>query len=314
MDESSRGLLALGRRLIELGYRFTTVTPATQQLVNARAGAELAQSLTDIFGWSRAFVASSVSNELFELMQAAGVCERVRGTELWRSTVRFTSLEGHLFAHSAFPTTARDAVFFGPDSHRFVRALARHAGQAGRVVDVGCGSGVGGIVLAARGVGKLPVLLADVNPDALRFSQVNAALAGVAAETVQSDVLRGVTQPFDLVISNPPYLLDDAQRTYRDGRGEYGEGLSCRVVQEAIARLRNSPRGGRLLLYTGAVIVQGADTFLGAIRRELSLPGVRYEYEELDPDVFGDELGRRAYASADRIAAVFLRLHVEGGT
>lgn len=313
MDEASLALVALGRRLIGAGYRFTTVTPATQRLVNERAGIEPAQSLADIFGWSRAFAASSVPGELFELMQAAAVCERVAGSELFRSRVRFAELKGRLFVHSAFPTTARDAVFFGPDSHRFVGALERSAGYAERVVDVGCGSGVGGIVLATRGIGKKPVLLADINSEALRHAQVNAALAGVSAETVVSDVLRGVTSDFDLVISNPPYLLDDAQRTYRDGRGEYGEGLACRIVQEAIARLSASPRGGRLLLYTGAVVVQGEDTFLRAIQHELSRPGVRYEYEELDPDIFGDELARRAYARAQRIAAVFLQVHVEGG-
>ena len=33
---------------------------------------------------------------------------------------------------------------------------------------------------------------------------------------------------------------------------------------------------------------------------------MRWTYEEIDPDVFGEELDGGAYASADRIAAVLL--------
>ncbi len=70
------------------------------------------------------------------------------------------------------------------------------------------------------------------------------------------------------------------------------------------------PEGGRLLLYTGSAIVAGEDSFLRAIRQELSRPGVRYSYRELDPDVFAEELLRPAYADVERIAAVLLRLVV----
>src|SRR5690606_38669702 len=95
-----------------------------------------------------------------------------------------------LFAHSGFPTTDADAVFFGPDTYRFCALLERAAGRAKRVVDVGCGSGVGGLVLGAA---AKRVVLADINERALRFARVNAALAGVDAEVVRSDVLADVT-------------------------------------------------------------------------------------------------------------------------
>jgi hypothetical protein len=38
-------------------------------------------------------------------MCAAKVCERIAGTALWQPLVRFSSLDGLLFAHSSFPTT-----------------------------------------------------------------------------------------------------------------------------------------------------------------------------------------------------------------
>lgn len=309
-SRSHQALLALGRLLQQSNYEFSTVTPATHHLLNSRSGNPVAASVRDVFGWSRPFMPSVLPEQLFRAMRAAGACELTADAQLWRPLLRFSTLNGLLFAHSAFPTTAPNAVFFGPDSHRFVRATEAAARTAQRVVDVGCGSGVGGIALAARGIGSAPVVLADINRDALRLAAVNADLASVQAETVESDVLRGVRGEFDLVIANPPYLVDDAGRVYRDGGGEHGERLALRITREAIDRLSTMSNGGRLLLYTGAAIVDGNDTFLNAVRGQLSRRCVRYTYEELDPDVFAEELLRPAYANVERIAAVFLQVQV----
>ncbi|HKO50460.1 MAG TPA: class I SAM-dependent methyltransferase [Polyangiaceae bacterium] len=306
---NAEGLVRLGRLLHGLGYHFTTPTPATHQLLNSRPGNQQARSVRDVFGWSRPFEARVLPEELFAAARDAGACEPLRGA-LWRPRVRFSSLNGHLFAHSAFPTTARSAVFFGPDSYRFVRAVEQHAVSAQRIVDVGCGSGVAGIALAKREVGAAPVVLADINDDALLLAGVNARLASVEAEVIHSDVLRNVSGQFDLVLANPPYLRDDAHRVYRDGGGTYGEQLALRITQEAIERLSAMPQGGRLLLYTGAAIVDGSDTFFRAVRPELTRSRVEYAYEELDPDVFSEELECPPYADVERIAAVFLRVHV----
>jgi methylase of polypeptide subunit release factors len=305
----SNALIELGRSLRRLGYEFTTVTPTTQQIVNGRSGNEQARSLRDVFGWSRPFQADLLPVHLFESMRAAEVLERAGETDLWRSRVRFSSVDGLLFAHSAFPTIARDTVFLGPDSVRFVNAIARAAPRATRAVDVGCGSGVGGIALLRRGLAS-EVVLADINERALRWARVNAALADVDAEVVQSDILRGIEGDIDLVIANPPYLRDEDARWYRDGGGQYGESLGARIVREALERLRDNPRGGVLLLYTGAAIVAGADMFLAAITDALRQANAHYAYDELDPDVFSEELAQPAYADVERIAAVFLQAHV----
>ena len=306
----SKALLELGRTLAELGYRFTTVTPSTQEIVNARPGNSLAGSLRDVFGWSRPFEANVMPKKLFELMSAAEVLEKTPSGDLWRSTVRFSSMDGLLFAHSAYPTTDRDAVFFGPDSVRFVNAITRSAPLAMRVLDVGCGSGVAGIVLARRGFGVQKVVLADDNEQALRLATVNAALAGVGAEIVRSDVLKDVEGDVDLIVSNPPYLRDDQERAYRDGGGQFGEALAVRITRESLDRLARNPRGGALLLYTGAAVVAGVDRFLSEIVDDLHAAHAHYSYEELDPDIFSEELAKPAYADVERLAAVFLKAHV----
>lgn len=307
----SKALVELGRGLERLGYRFTTVTPGAQEIVNGRAGNQEARSLRDVFGWSRPFATNLLPPDLFELMRAGEVLERDPAANLWRSAIRFSTVDGALFAHSAFPTKSQNAVFLGPDSVRFVNAIVRSAPRCARIADVGCGSGVGGIMLARRGLTANPVILADINGEALRLAKVNAELAGVAAEVVRSDVLAEVEGDIDLVIANPPYLRDDEHRWYRDGAGAYGEAIGARMVREALLRLRDNPRGGTLLLYTGAAIVAGRDVFLASIIDDLQRSEAHFSYNELDPDVFSDELAKPAYADVERIAAVFLQAHID---
>jgi SAM-dependent methyltransferase len=298
-------LALLLRRLAELDYRFTSVTPETHALVNARSSSQRAASLRDVFGYSRPFSAELLPSELFAAMKRADACVAV-SDELWRATLRVSTVGHLLFAHSPFPTVEQDAVFFGPDSYRFARAIRQAAPSATRAVDVGCGSGVGGIVLGHFGELTDPVVLADINPKALALAAVNAQAAGVEAEITQSDVLRDIDGRVDLVLANPPYLVDDAARAYRHGGDSLGAALSTRIVKESLQRL-DRDGGGSLLLYTGVAIVDGADPFLRSITDDLVASGARYDYEEIDPDVFASELTRPAYHHVDRIAVVLLR-------
>ena len=217
-----------------------------------------------------------------------------------RATVRFSSLGGELYAHSAYPTVEEDAVFFGPDSYRFCAFLDRRVVAAKRCVDVGCGSGVGGLSLAHR---VDQIVLADINAYALRFARINAHLAGVAdrVEIVEGDLYERVVGDIDLIVANPPYLVDPSHRVYRDGGGELGEGIAVRIVREGVDRL---VKGGRLMLYTGAPIVDGIDYVRRSIAPLLDASGGDWIYTELDPDVFGEELDTPAYAAVDRVAAV----------
>jgi release factor glutamine methyltransferase len=212
-------------------------------------------------------------------------------------------VRGKLFAHSADPTLENDAVFFGPDTYRFCDLVERWAPTAQRVVDVGCGSGAGAISIASR---TRACVLADVSSRALYFARINAALNEVNAVLVHSDVLDSAPDA-DLVIANPPYLRDPAGRLYREGGGQYGESLALRIVAAALERLS---KGGTLVLYTGAAVVRGRDVFRREVAPLLRSRALDVTYQELDPDVFGEELERPEYAEVERIAAVGLRVTV----
>jgi methylase of polypeptide subunit release factors len=311
MDVKDAALVALGNELRARNYRFTTVTPLSHRRVNSRPQ-NTAGLLECIFGWSQPFHEFDLPSELLALLRAAD--ELKESDALLRSNVRFSTLSEQIYVHSAFPTDAPDSVFFGPDTYRFERAL-RHAigdinsGRSLTVIDIGCGSGAGGLGAAAalRGRANADVILTDINPKALRFSRINAQLNGIGnVRTVLSNVLDNINEGGDLIISNPPYLIDEGARLYRHGGGKLGIELSLRIVEQGLDRLYP---GGRLFLYTGTPVINGSDCFLEAVRPLIEQHKLPFSYEEIDPDVFGEELERAPYDFADRIAVVALTVN-----
>ncbi|MFW9078938.1 methyltransferase [Pseudomonas sp. P2757] len=305
LSANDLALLQLGRRLQADGYRFITPTPLTHERVNQRDEGEPAETLRDVFGWSRPFEPGLLSADEQRQLHEAQIIDTYDGR--LKSRVRWSSLDDLLFVHSGFPTDAADSVFFGPDTYRFAQLIHAHLQQSyapvTRAVDIGCGAGVGAILIA-RARREAEVFAVDINPAALRLTTINAALAEVANVEVQtSDVLRGVDGEFDLIVANPPYMADPAGRAYRHGGGTLGAGLSLRIVEQALNHL--AP-GGSLLLYTGVAMVDGRDPFIDTVLPRLDEKRFGWTYRELDPDVFGEELLNPGYQRVDRIAVVAL--------
>jgi methylase of polypeptide subunit release factors len=300
-DPADEALIELLRRLDALGYDFVTPTPATHERVVARPEMARARGLRDVLGWSLPFAPGLLPAELHGLLERGGMVAREGG--LCRSRVRVSRVAGRLFLHGAFPTDRPDAVFLGPDTCRFVRFVTAELAEpapAGRLVDMGAGAGVGGIVAA----GLLPgakAILVDSNPAALRLARINAAASGVTVETVEADRLDPIPGPLELVIANPPFIMDEGGPAYRDGGEMLGAGLSHAW---ALAAARRLAPGGRMLLYTGSAIVDGRDGLRAALERDLSTLGCRLRYAEIDPDIFGEQLEQPAYREVERIAAV----------
>jgi methylase of polypeptide subunit release factors len=300
--QSEHALVELGRLLKSQGYRFTPVTPATHARINARPENAVANGIEGVFGWSRRFLPDLLPRRMLELLDDADAID-VEGN-LLRSRVRFATLGGMIFVHSAYPTAAPDSVFFGPDTYRFAAVLRRVPFALGaRVADIGAGSGAGGLYISRRAGGRIMLVLGDINEHALRHAAVNAAINRCHdVEVVRSDVLDGIDGEFDLIVANPPYMNDPGGPAYRDG-GTDGIALSVRIVCESLPRLK---RRGTLALYTGTAIRGGRDAFYEQVAPILAESGFEALYEEIDPDVFGDELVQAAYADVERIAAVSL--------
>jgi release factor glutamine methyltransferase len=165
-------------------------------------------------------------------------------------------------------------------------------------IDVGTGSGCIALALAAEDP-FVRVVATDVEPDALAVARGNAARLGLArrVEFVLSDLFADVGErPFDLVVSNPPYIAADEYvalepnvRDYEPRRALYGgvDGLDVyrRLVPGAALLLRP---GGMLAVEVGA---GQADTVAGIMTASGAF---------VDPKVRDDLAGIPRVVSAHR--------------
>jgi release factor glutamine methyltransferase len=91
------------------------------------------------------------------------------------------------------------------------RALALIANvESPRVVDVGTGSGAIALSIKQERPGAA-VLATDNSADALALARENADRLGLQVDFLETHLLDGVEGPFDLVVSNPPYVLPDEE-------------------------------------------------------------------------------------------------------
>ncbi|MFN3667854.1 MAG: methyltransferase [Brevundimonas sp.] len=281
-------------------YVFISPTPSTHRLVRERATTVGSDLLRDLFGWTRRFAAEDLDPELLALIRRAGVVEDVDG--LSKLTIRVSTLDRRLYLHSA-PTSAREAVFLGPDSYRYARFL-RQAQSRGHPVrhalDIGTGAGVGALTLAAA-CPEAEVTASDINAEALRLCRINAAHNRLSLSLKECSGLPAEPRQFDVIAANPPYIAGPLTRTYRDGGGPLGAALAMDWVRAGLPRLS---RGGRFLLYTGSAIVRGEDLIRNELLELAAESGCTLDYEEIDPDVFGGTLRQEAYREVERIAAV----------
>ena len=291
-------LAELLRYLKAADYQFVAVTPSTHAKMLARPATGPLE-LRDIFGWNRAFQRADVGQNVLKLLIRAEALEEQQHGML-RSRVRVASLGDNLLLHSAFPTVDPASVFLGPDTYRFLRFLQDQLPQCGEtswLVDMGAGSGAGAIA-AAKVSSFERLTMVDVNPEALRLAAINAAVAGLQADTlISTEIPRGA----GLVIANPPYMMDPAGRSYRDGGELWGGAVAFDWASQALRLLAPA---GTMLLYTGAAYVCGEAPLLNQLKIACSHAGASVAIEEIDPDVFGDDLDQPAYNGVERIAAV----------
>lgn len=82
-----------------------------------------------------------------------------------------------------------------------------------RVLDMGCGSGVVGLTLAAARP-SWEVVLADVSPDALALATENTNRLEITnAQLVESDLFASIVGDFDGIVANLPYVPEGDRAT-----------------------------------------------------------------------------------------------------
>lgn len=97
----------------------------------------------------------------------------------------------------------------GADEGTLAMLSATEFGAADKVLDLGCGYGIVGI-LVAKLIGGENVVMCDISEDAVRLAAQNAAANGVEGVKIfQSDGFSDFSEGnFTIILSNPPYHTD----------------------------------------------------------------------------------------------------------
>ena len=154
-------------------------------------------------------------------------------------------------------TVDRRALIPRPETEIVVeRALAHLRGlDAPNVLDVGTGTGAIALAIADEHPGSR-VTAIDVSADALDLARENAVRTGLTVEVLHHDLRGGLPGgPYDLVVSNPPYVESTELETLMPDVRDYephvalvGSGATEAVARAAVDVL--AP-GGRLVLEVG---------------------------------------------------------------
>ncbi|UJH70477.1 class I SAM-dependent methyltransferase [Ornithinimicrobium sp. INDO-MA30-4] len=109
-----------------------------------------------------------------------------------------------------------------------------------KALDIGTGCGVQSLHLAAH---TQRIVATDLSQRALAYAQVTAALSGLSLDLRRGSLFEPVgDEQFDLIISNPPYVITPrrdgvALYEYRDG-GMVGDGIVEHLVRNMADRLK----------------------------------------------------------------------------
>jgi release factor glutamine methyltransferase len=121
-----------------------------------------------------------------------------------------------------------------PETETLVEAVVEILPQGARVHDLGTGSGA--VALALKDERHdLVVSASDVSNEALAVARANAERLGLDVEFTHTDLLAGI-RGVDAVVSNPPYVEDDAELAPEIVRHE--PSLALRAGPEGLDVLR----------------------------------------------------------------------------
>jgi len=89
-------------------------------------------------------------------------------------------------------------------------ACADYCREGDRMLDLGCGSGVGAVFCAPK---VRELVAVDISLSAVKNTEENCRLSGLNNVIVkQSDMFSAVDGKFDLILANPPYIEADFEK------------------------------------------------------------------------------------------------------
>lgn len=123
------------------------------------------------------------------------------------------------------------------DSRLMVEVLEKHDFSGKHVLDMGTGTGI--LAYVALQQGAEAVTAVDVNPVALRNAMENIGESEVdvnRAVFVESDLFKKVSESFDVIVFNPPYVPGEEELGTEEEKawrgGEQGREVTDRFIEK----------------------------------------------------------------------------------
>ena len=148
------------------------------------------------------------------------------------------------------------------------------------IVDLGCGSGVIGLTLEKK-LSTKTVDLIDISKDALEVTHKNCGLFNSKANIIENDFLNNITKKYDVIISNPPYIMnnEEIEQIVKDNEPEIAlyageDGLDC--YKKILKNIKNNMKDRCLVAFE--IGYKQAQPIIEIINKELE--NVRIEVKK----------------------------------
>lgn len=139
--------------------------------------------------------------------------------------------------------TAEDVFFPTHTSELLIKGARESIRTPGKLLDLGCGIGLCGLVLARLGHCEPPVYLSDISARAMLLSKLNAQKLGVPAVFRQDSLFNPwVDERFDVIVDDVSGISEDVAKV----SPWFPEGVGCQTGKDGTALtvsvLQRAPR------------------------------------------------------------------------
>ncbi len=91
-----------------------------------------------------------------------------------------------------------------------IKYINKYFNEPVDIIDLGCGSGVIGLTLEKK-VSTKTVDLVDISKEALQVTHKNCGNLNSKAQIIESNFFEKIDKKYDVIISNPPYIMEDEE-------------------------------------------------------------------------------------------------------
>ena len=122
-----------------------------------------------------------------------------------------------------------------------------------KILDIGTGSGAIAIALK-KAFPDSKVTAIDISRKALKLAEENAKINNVEIEFVESDLFQNVSDKYDVVISNPPYIaydeeIDEKVKKYEPHIALYADNEGLKIYEDIISNISNYLNGQFIIAF-----------------------------------------------------------------